>query len=120
MADPVGVQVLEGLHDRLSAEQLAAVGDEREAGSAGDGEGGPKSAMRPRRSSLDSPKPTTSPASSPAYRAARRASVRASSGWRIRLAATTTADPDAPLRRHLAGLVEHDLEGGVMPPTKGA
>jgi hypothetical protein len=49
-----------------------------------------KSLVRPRRSSLDRPNPTT-PRST--YCAASRASVRASSGCRVRLAAMTTAMP---------------------------
>ena len=48
--------------------------------------------VRPRRSSLDSPKPTTP---RPAYWTASRARVRASSGCRVRLAAMTTAMPSA-------------------------
>ena len=52
---------------------------------------GAKSAVVPRRSSLDSPKPTTP---RPAYCAASRARVRASSGCRVRLAAITTAMPE--------------------------
>ena len=39
VADAVGVEVLERLHDRLGAEQLAAVRHEREAGAPRDGEG---------------------------------------------------------------------------------
>ena len=65
---------------------------------------GAKSAVRPRRSSLDSPKPTTP---RPAYCAASRASVRASSGCRVRLAAMTTAIP-RPVSR-----------GGVARPRRG-
>ena len=51
---------------------------------------GAKSAVLPRRSSLDRPKPTTP---RPAYCAASRARVRASSGCRVRFAAITTAIP---------------------------
>ncbi len=49
-----------------------------------------KSAVEPRRSSLDRPKPTTP---RPAYWPASLARVRASSGCRVRLAAMTTAIP---------------------------
>ena len=58
---------------------------------SGDAEGRPSnSRARPRRSSLDSPNPTTP---RPAYCAASRARVRASSGCLVRLAATITPMP---------------------------
>ena len=67
---------------------------------------------RPRRSSLDSPKPTTP---RPAYCAASRASVRASSGCRVRFAAMTTPTPTPVARVAVAGGVEDQLDGRGQP-----
>ena len=71
----------------------------------------------PRRSSLESPKPTTP---RPAYCAASRARVRASSGCRVRLAAITTAIPRPVARRGVADGVEHQVgEGGDPAEARG-
>ena len=64
------------------------------------------SRVSPRRSSLDSPKPTT-PSST--YCDASRARVRASSGWRVRLAATTMPIPTPVVGGGVAGGVQHQL-----------
>ena len=77
---------------------------------------GAKSAVVPRRSSLDSPKPTTP---RPAYCAASRASVRASSGCRVRLAAITTAMPRPVGARRLAHGVEDQVGEGGDPAEPG-
>src|SRR6478672_5453005 len=78
------------------------------------------SAVSPRRSSLLSPNPTTEPAPSPAYCTASRASVRASRGWRMRLAATTTATEVCSSREAAAASSRTISSAGVMPPTNGA
>ena len=78
---------------------------------------GAKSAVLPRRSSLDSPKPTTP---RPAYCAASRARVRASSGCRVRLAAITTAMPETGVARGLADRVEDQVGEGGDPAEPGA
>ena len=67
---------------------------------------GAKSAVTPRRSSLESPKPTTP---RPAYWAASRASVRASSGCRVRFAAIDDAHPEAGVGAASRDGVEHQV-----------
>ena len=79
------------------------------------------SSVTPRRSSFDSPNPTTSPGPEPACRAASRASVFASSGCRIRLAATMTPTCAAPGSADAARASSSTISrAGVMPPTNGA
>lgn len=78
---------------------------------------GPKSGVEPRRSSLESPKPTT-PRS--AYCPASRASVRASSGCRVRLAAITTAIARPVLRDALATASSTRSVNAVIPPKRAA
>ena len=76
-----------------------------------------KSAVLPRRSSLERPKPTTP---RPAYCAASRASVRASSGCRVRLAAITTAMPSPVRSRGVPDAVEHQVgERGDPAEARG-
>ncbi len=71
----------------------------------------------PRRSSLESPKPTI-PRS--AYRTARRASVRASSGCFIRFAATSTRIPSPVSRDALSTASRMISRAGISPPSIGA
>jgi hypothetical protein len=79
------------------------------------------SSVTPRRSSFESPKPTTDPGPEPACRPASRANVFASRGWRIRLAATITPTCAAPGRAD-ADLASSSTisRAGVIPPTNGA
>ena len=75
------------------------------------------SAVRPRRSSLERPNPTTP---RPAYCPASRASVRASSGCRVRLAAITTAMP-SPVDREASSTASSTRSvNAVMPPNRAA
>lgn len=76
-----------------------------------------KSRAIPRRSSLESPKPTT-PRS--AYRTASRASVRASSGCFIRLAAITTRMSRPVSREALSTASRMISMAGISPPSSGA
>ena len=79
----------------------------------------PKSSVTPRRSSFDSPNPTTEPGPEPACRAASRASVFASSGCRIRLAATITPTCAAPGRAEAFRASSSTISrAGVMPPDE--
>ena len=76
-----------------------------------------KSAVAPRRSSLESPNPTTP---RPAYCTASRARVRASSGCRVRLAAITTAIPSPVSREASATASSTRSVKAVMPPNRAA
>ena len=107
MAEPVGVQVVEagaGCARVRAARRRAARASARPARRSGT-----PARTRPccpRRSSLESPKPTTP---RPAYCAASRARVRASSGCRVRLAAMTTAMPRPVRSLGVAYGVEHQV-----------
>ena len=105
--EPVGVQVVEaqGGCGRVRAARRRAGTSSSPARSA-IAKAGANSAVVPRRSSLESPKPTTP---RPAYCAASRARVRASSGCRVRLAAITTAMPRPVSRDGLGDGVEHQV-----------
>ncbi len=78
---------------------------------------GSNSSVRPRRSSLDRPKPTTP---RPACIAASRARVRASSGCRVRLAAMTTATPVPVASVASRAASSTTSTAGVSPPRYGA
>ncbi len=115
MAQPVGAERVQAGADVVGAAQLAAVGREQQAGALGDPEGGAKSAVVPRRSSLERPNAIT-PRS--AYCPARRASVRASRGWRVRLAAIIT-----PIGRPVAAVADRTASStrsvnAVIPPKR--
>ena len=105
VAQPVGVQRLERGPTWSGPSSSPLCGTAARPARAAMAKAAANSSVVPRRSSLESPKPTTCPGPSPALRAASRASVRASSGCRIRLAATTIATrsrssrwPGAPRR----------------------
>jgi hypothetical protein len=76
-----------------------------------------KSSAGPRRSSLDSPNPTTPSA---AYCAASRASVRASSGCLVRFAAMMIAIPAPVARVAAAAASSSSSVNAVMPPNLAA
>src|SRR4051794_11415069 len=76
---------------------------------------GANSVVTPRRSSLDSPKPTTP---RPAYWAASRAKLRASSGCRVRLAATTSAIPSPVVAEASRTASRTRSVNAVIPPKR--
>ncbi len=77
---------------------------------------GANSAVLPRRSSLERPKPTTP---RPAYCDASRARVRASSGCRVRLAAMITAIP-SPVRSLASRTASSTRSVNAVMPSKRA
>ena len=122
VAEPVGRDRVQRLRRPPAPEQLAGVRHERQPGPAGDGEGvrelrgharaARRSTARTRRPS-PAPSRRTGPPAAPA--------CFASSGCRIRLAATMTADLRRPRRADTARASSSTISSaGVMPPTNGA
>ena len=115
--EPVGAQRVEAGAHGLRPHQLAAVRHQREPTPVGDREGRREVGGVPRRSSLDSPKPTT-PWST--YCTASRARIRASIGCRVRLAAMITAMPRPVRCRGVAHAVEDQVgERGDPAEARG-
>ena len=118
VADPVGVQVVQAASGRSPARTARRRAAQQQPGALGDLERRrERRRCSPRRSSLDSPNPTTP---RPAYCAASRASVRASSGCRVRLAAITTATAIPVARDGVAAASSTRSVNAVMPPKCAA
>ncbi len=117
MSEPVRVELVEASSYGVGPEQLTTVRHEQEPGPLGDRERGAKSEVVPRRSSLESPKPTTP---RPAYWAASRARARASNGCRVRLAAITTAI-SSPVAADASRTASSTRSvNAVIPPNRAA